>query len=198
MRMAVAVINDPASKVDGVKISLLSAAQEIAMRRLLDPAVKMYSGDDFNYPELIAGDGQGFSHALLGILMRLRLPRPQVSNGWRRIFRRSIRPSRRPSRFHDISSKHRRNFIRRHSISRLFERLAGSFHNAGRPAKCPVGSASLRLVSACRCGAGIARPRPGCCTHAERIEGRRHVLDRQSVAKRQDGKLHGVYACTCP
>jgi hypothetical protein len=67
MRTAVAVINDHASKVDGVKISLLSAEQEIAMRRLLDPAVKMYTGDDFNYPELIAGDGQGFSHALLGI-----------------------------------------------------------------------------------------------------------------------------------
>jgi hypothetical protein len=67
MKTAVAVINTHASKVDGVKISLLSAEQEIAMRRLLDPAVKMYTGDDFNYAELIAGDGQGFSHALLGI-----------------------------------------------------------------------------------------------------------------------------------
>lgn len=37
------------------------------MRRRLDPAVRMYTGDDFNYAELIAGDAQGYSHALLGI-----------------------------------------------------------------------------------------------------------------------------------
>ncbi|WP_431323681.1 dihydrodipicolinate synthase family protein [Rhizobium sp. YTU87027] len=67
METAVAIINDHASKVDGVKISLLSAEKEIVMRRELDPAVKMYTGDDFNYAELIAGDEQGYSHALLGI-----------------------------------------------------------------------------------------------------------------------------------
>jgi len=67
METAVAIINDHASKVDGVKISLLSAEKEIVMRRRLDPAVKMYTGDDFNYAELIAGDEQGYSHALLGI-----------------------------------------------------------------------------------------------------------------------------------
>ena len=27
----------------------------------------MYTGDDFNYPELIRGEGEQFSHALLGI-----------------------------------------------------------------------------------------------------------------------------------
>ncbi|MEF0941116.1 dihydrodipicolinate synthase family protein [Rhizobium sp. BR 362] len=67
METAVAIINDNAAKVDGVKISLLSAEKEIVMRRRLDPAVKMYTGDDFNYAELIAGDSQGYSHALLGI-----------------------------------------------------------------------------------------------------------------------------------
>jgi hypothetical protein len=67
MATAVAIINDNAGKVDGVKISLLSAEKEIAMRRQLDPRVKMYTGDDFNYAELIAGDEQGYSHALLGI-----------------------------------------------------------------------------------------------------------------------------------
>ena len=61
------IIADHAAKVDGVKIPLLSADHEIAMRRRLPPGVKMYTGDDFNYPELIAGDAQGFSHALLGI-----------------------------------------------------------------------------------------------------------------------------------
>lgn len=67
MDTALAIINDNAAKVDGVKISLLSAEKEIRMRRRLDPAVKMYTGDDFNYAELIAGDKQGYSHALLGI-----------------------------------------------------------------------------------------------------------------------------------
>jgi uncharacterized protein DUF993 len=64
---AVAIINASAAKVDGVKISLLDKQREIAMRRRLDKTVKMYTGDDFNYAELIAGDAQGYSHALLGI-----------------------------------------------------------------------------------------------------------------------------------
>lgn len=54
-------------KVDGVKISLLDAQREIDMRRRLPQGVRCYTGDDFNYPELIAGDDRGFSHALLGI-----------------------------------------------------------------------------------------------------------------------------------
>jgi hypothetical protein len=67
MDIAVGIITENAGKVDGIKISLLSAEKEIAMRRRLPATVKMYSGDDFNYAELIAGDEQGFSHALLGI-----------------------------------------------------------------------------------------------------------------------------------
>jgi hypothetical protein len=67
MDIAVDVINRNAAKVDGVKVSLLNAQREIDMRRRLVPAVKMYTGDDFNYAELIAGDDKGYSHALLGI-----------------------------------------------------------------------------------------------------------------------------------
>ena len=67
MDVAIDIINAHASKVDGIKISLLSAEKEIAMRRRLAPGVKMYTGDDFNYAELIAGDAKGYSHALLGI-----------------------------------------------------------------------------------------------------------------------------------
>jgi hypothetical protein len=67
MDTAVAIINANAAKVDGVKVSLLDKQREIDMRRRLDARVKMYTGDDFNYAELIAGDQQGFSHALLGI-----------------------------------------------------------------------------------------------------------------------------------
>lgn len=67
MDTAVSIINDNAAKVDGVKISLLDKDKEIAMRRRLNKDVRMYTGDDFNYAELIAGDEQGYSHALLGI-----------------------------------------------------------------------------------------------------------------------------------
>ena len=61
------VIAAHADKVDGIKISLLSKEKEMAMRRRLPAGVRMYTGDDFNYAELIAGDGQGHSDALLGI-----------------------------------------------------------------------------------------------------------------------------------
>jgi hypothetical protein len=67
MDVAVDVINHNAARVDGVKISLLDKDKEIAMRRRLDSRVRMYTGDDFSYAELIAGDELGFSHALLGI-----------------------------------------------------------------------------------------------------------------------------------
>jgi hypothetical protein len=67
MDTAVAIVNANAAKVDGVKVSLLDKQREIDMRRRLDKNVKMYTGDDFNYAELIAGDAQGYSHALLGI-----------------------------------------------------------------------------------------------------------------------------------
>jgi hypothetical protein len=61
------VIDAHKSKVDGIKISLLSKEKEIAMRRRLPKEVRMYTGDDFNYAELIAGDAEGYSDALLGI-----------------------------------------------------------------------------------------------------------------------------------
>ena len=67
MKTCLEVIDAHAEKVDGIKISLLSKEKEIAMRRRLPKGVRMYTGDDFNYAELIAGDDQGHSDALLGI-----------------------------------------------------------------------------------------------------------------------------------
>lgn len=67
LETCLAAIDANVAKVDGIKISLLDDAKEIAMRRRLPSAVKMYTGDDFNYPALIAGDAKGYSHALLGI-----------------------------------------------------------------------------------------------------------------------------------
>ncbi|MFJ7153141.1 dihydrodipicolinate synthase family protein [Streptomyces sp. NPDC100445] len=62
-----AVIAAHPDKVDGVKVSLLDAARETDLRRRLPRGVRCYTGDDFHYPELIAGDDLGFSHALLGV-----------------------------------------------------------------------------------------------------------------------------------
>ncbi len=67
METALGLIGANARKVEGIKISLLDAQKEIDMRRRLPKGVRMYTGDDFNYPELIAGDSKGHSEALLGI-----------------------------------------------------------------------------------------------------------------------------------
>ncbi|GFE16800.1 hypothetical protein Sgleb_48470 [Streptomyces glebosus] len=62
-----ALVADHPGKVDGVKVSLLDPGREVALRRRLPPDVHCYTGDDFHYPELIAGDTHGFSDALLGV-----------------------------------------------------------------------------------------------------------------------------------
>lgn len=67
MDVCLSVLEDNRSTVDGVKISLLDKDKEVAMRRQLPDDVRMYTGDDFNFAELIAGDEKGHSDALLGI-----------------------------------------------------------------------------------------------------------------------------------
>ncbi|MES0862882.1 dihydrodipicolinate synthase family protein [Ruegeria sp. SCPT10] len=61
------LIAENPGKVDGIKISLLDQAHEEAFRKRLPDGVRLYTGDDFNYADLIAGDGSRYSHALLGI-----------------------------------------------------------------------------------------------------------------------------------
>jgi hypothetical protein len=67
MDVCLSVLQKNPAKVDGIKISLLDKDKEIAMRRKLPAGVRMYTGDDFNFAELIEGDAQGYSDALLGI-----------------------------------------------------------------------------------------------------------------------------------
>ncbi len=62
-----AIVSDYAAKIDGVKISLLDQKREIAMRRRFPASVRMYTGDDFDYPTTVGGDAHGYSDALLGI-----------------------------------------------------------------------------------------------------------------------------------
>jgi hypothetical protein len=65
--VVVDLINDNTAKVDGIKVSLLDDAREVALRNRLPEGVRLYTGDDFNYPALIKGDGNRHSDALLGI-----------------------------------------------------------------------------------------------------------------------------------
>jgi hypothetical protein len=61
------IIEENRDKVEGIKISLLENTKEIALRDRLPEGVLCFTGDDFNYAELIEGDGRKYSHALLGI-----------------------------------------------------------------------------------------------------------------------------------
>jgi len=62
-----AIVAEHAAKVDGVKVSLLDHTREVALRRRLPPGVRMYTGDDFDFPTTIRGDGERWSDAFLGI-----------------------------------------------------------------------------------------------------------------------------------
>jgi hypothetical protein len=65
--VCVEILTANAAHIDGIKVSLLDKGREIALRRRLPGGVRMYTGDDFNFAELIAGDERGYSDALLGI-----------------------------------------------------------------------------------------------------------------------------------
>ncbi|GAB1581034.1 dihydrodipicolinate synthase family protein [Phyllobacterium phragmitis] len=67
LQTVLGIIGDNRDKVEGIKISLLDGAKEVALRDCLPEGVLCFTGDDFNYAELIEGDGRRFSHALLGI-----------------------------------------------------------------------------------------------------------------------------------
>ena len=119
MEVAVDVIAANPAKVDGIKISLLDKDKEIAMRRRLPQGVRMYTGDDFNYAELIAGDEQGYSDALLGIFDAIA---PAAVGGARRVRARRHRSRsttswRRPCRCRATSSRRRRASTRPASCS---------------------------------------------------------------------------------
>ncbi|WP_283193127.1 dihydrodipicolinate synthase family protein [Rhizobium sp. AN80A] len=67
LECALAIIKENREKVEGIKISLLDNAKEVQLRNRLPEGVMCFTGDDFNYAELIEGDGKRYSHALLGI-----------------------------------------------------------------------------------------------------------------------------------
>ncbi len=68
------LIERAGEKIDGIKLSVLDAAQEVALRRRLPQGVRLYTGDDFNYADLIRGDATGHSDALLGTFAAITAP----------------------------------------------------------------------------------------------------------------------------
>jgi hypothetical protein len=72
--LVIRLIENAAGKVAGIKLSVLDARREVALRRRLPPGVRLYTGDDFHYDQLIRGDGQGHSDALLGAFAAVTAP----------------------------------------------------------------------------------------------------------------------------
>ncbi len=70
----VELIERAGDRVDGIKLSVLDAGREVALRRRLPAGVRLYTGDDFNYAELIRGDALGHSDALLGTFAAITAP----------------------------------------------------------------------------------------------------------------------------
>jgi hypothetical protein len=68
------LIDRASGRVDGVKLSVLDAGHEVALRRRLPAGVRLYTGDDFNYADLIRGDARGHSDALLGAFAAITGP----------------------------------------------------------------------------------------------------------------------------
>jgi Protein of unknown function (DUF993) len=68
------IVERAEGQVRGMKFSVLDAASEIALRRRLPRSVRLYTGDDFNYAELIRGDADGHSDALLGAFAAVTAP----------------------------------------------------------------------------------------------------------------------------
>ena len=150
MTVAVDVIADHAAKVDGVKISLLDKDKEIAMRRRLPQGVRMYTGDDFNYAELIAGDAQGFSDALLGIFDVIA---PAAASALGALDpRRHQDIPRHPGADRAAVASHLQGadalLQDRRGVHGLSQRPAGSLHAGGRPGERALDPASGRVVPA--------------------------------------------------
>ena len=68
------LIDQAGDKVDGIKLSVLDAGQEVALRRRLPSGIRLYTGDDFGYADLIKGDATGHSDALLGAFAAVTAP----------------------------------------------------------------------------------------------------------------------------
>ena len=172
------LIGEHADKVDGVKVSLLDAEHEIGPAPAYCRAgVRLYTGDDFNYPELILGDGAHHSDALLGIFAAIY---PAASTALQALDAGDPARARADPRLHPGSGPaHLRRadllLQDRHRVPVLAERAPARLHHGRRAAERPVAAAPGGDLPARRPGRAAHRPRTGrrpdvatCCDHGWR------------------------------
>ena len=182
METALDVIAANPAKVDGIKISLLDKDKEIAMRRRLPEAgVRMYTGDDFNYAELIAATASAARRTSATATRcsasstRSRLPRRRLrrlANDDRAGFHAILAPDRAAVAPHlqgaDALLQDRRG------VHGLSQRPPVALHHGRRPAKRPVARPPRRPVPPRRRGRPARRPGTGERAHAACAGGARH------------------------
>ena len=181
METAVGIINAHAAKVDGVKISLLDKEKEIVMRRQLAKGVRMYTGDDFNYAELIAGDAQGLQRRAARHLRCHRAGgiRRARGAGCRRPQAASTRSWRRPCRCRATSSRRRRASTRPASCSWPTSTACRTISSWSAASRARARSRTWPSCSAWPTAAGLLRdPDHGSAAHGARAGRARDRLMR--------------------
>ena len=174
MTTALGVIAANPGKVDGIKISLLDKGKEIAMRRRLPEGVRMYTGDDFNYAELIAGDGTGAAMqpaAQRRLARHLRRHRAGRQCGVGQARRRRPRGLPRHPRADGAAlAPHLQGadplLQDRHRLPGLAQRPPVALHDGGRPAERTLDAALRRSLQARRCGRAARATRARHGAHA--------------------------------
>lgn len=166
--VCLSIIEDYAGKIDGIKVSLLDAGREVEIRRRRPDGVRMYTGDDFDYPDLILGDEQGFSHALLGIFDAIApaaSPALQaLDSGDTDRYEETLAPTVPLSR-HIFRPPLLQDGRR---LSGLHKRPPGPLSNGWGTGGRPLGDAPLRVVRPRSQGRASARPRSRRRTYATR------------------------------
>jgi hypothetical protein len=184
------IIEENRDKVEGIKISLLENAKEVALRDRLPEGVLCFTGDDFNYAELIEGDGRKYSHALLGIFDAVA---PQASKALASLaagdvetFRAVIEPTVPLSR--KIFEAPTQYYKAGRGLPRLVERSPGPFHHAGRYAVRPRRHALCRRFPPRRPGERARQAGTGHCAYEKPDDGAGRRL-RLAVDDRPFGRF---------
>ena len=184
MDVCVGIITDNVAKVDGIKLSLLDQEKEILLRARLPAGVRMYTGDDFNYAELIAGDGVRHSDALLGIFDPIA---PAASAALAALAEEPHRGvPRDPGADRAALPPHLQGadplLQDRRRVHGVPERPPGPLRHGRRPGERPLARPPRRAVPPCRRRRPAARPRARGRPHAQGHGGaRRRGMSLQFV-----------------
>ena len=167
-RLVLELIADHAERIDGIKVSLLDADRERALRLALPDGVRLYTGDDFNYPELIRGDGGRHSDALLGVFDAIA---PAASAALQALdagdparFDATLAPTLPLARA--LFSAAHLQLQDRHRLPGLARWPSGPLQDGRRPRERALGGAPERALPAGRPGRAAAAPGPERGAHA--------------------------------